>query len=85
MSGILSFLPSLLLSILTPLFLPTHVFVLFHSYFIHSGDEVLGKIGWSVTIGSYGRKSVDGESKWKAGTRETEVRLDGWCEGDLGQ
>ena len=28
---------------------------------------------------------VDGGSNWKAGTRETEVRLDGWCEGGLGQ
>ena len=25
------------------------------------------------------------ESKWRAGTRETEVRLDGWCKGGLGQ
>ena len=23
--------------------------------------------------------------EWRAGTRETEVRLDGWCEGGLGQ
>ena len=30
-------------------------------------------------------KGVDGESKWSAGTRETEVWLDGWCEGGLGQ
>ena len=30
-------------------------------------------------------KGVDGRSKWRAGTRETEVRLDGWCEGGLGQ
>ena len=22
-------------------------------------------------------------SKWRTGTRETEVRLDGWCEGGL--
>ena len=27
---------------------------------------------------------VDGGSKWRAGTRYTEVRLDGWCEGRLG-
>ena len=27
----------------------------------------------------------DGGSKWRAGTRETEVRLDGWCQGGLGQ
>ena len=32
-----------------------------------------------------GQKGVDGGSKWRAGTREKEVRLDGWCEGDLGQ
>ena len=25
------------------------------------------------------------EVKWRAGTRETDVRLDGWCEGGLGQ
>ena len=31
------------------------------------------------------RKGVDGGSKWWAGTRETEVRLDGWCEGGLGR
>ena len=24
-------------------------------------------------------------SQWGMGTRETEVRLDGWCEGGLGQ
>ena len=33
----------------------------------------------------YGQKGVDGGSKWRAGARETEVRLDGWCEGGLGQ
>ena len=27
----------------------------------------------------------DGGSKWRAGTRETEVRLDGWCDGGLGE
>ena len=26
-----------------------------------------------------------GGSKWTAGTSETEVRLDGWCEDGLGQ
>ena len=31
----------------------------------------------------YGQKGVDGRSKWRAGTKETEVRLDGWCEGGL--
>ena len=34
---------------------------------------------------SYGEKGVDGGSKWGAGTMETEVGLDGWCEGGLGQ
>ena len=33
----------------------------------------------------YGQKGVDGGSKWRAGTRETEVRLEGWCDGGLGQ
>ena len=32
-----------------------------------------------------GQKGVDGGCKWRAGTRETEVRLDAWCEGGLGQ
>ena len=26
------------------------------------------------------QKGVDGRSQWGTGTRETEVRLDGWCE-----
>ena len=34
---------------------------------------------------AYGQKGVDGGSKWSAGTRETEVGLDGLCEGGLGQ
>ena len=33
----------------------------------------------------YGQKGVDGGSKWRAGTRETKDRLDGWREGGLGQ
>ena len=33
----------------------------------------------------YGQKGVDGISKWRAGTRYTEVRLDGLYEGDFGQ
>ena len=33
----------------------------------------------------YGQKGVDGGSKRTACTRETEVRLDGRCEGGLGQ
>ena len=31
----------------------------------------------------YGQKGVDGRNEWRTGTRETEVRLDGWCEGGL--
>ena len=38
-----------------------------------------GKNGWL----SYGQKGVDGRSQW--GTRETEVRLDGWGEGGVRQ
>ena len=30
-------------------------------------------------------KGVGGGSKWRTGTRETQVGLDGWCEGDLDQ
>ena len=33
----------------------------------------------------YSQKGVDGRSRWGMDTRETEVRLDGWCEGDLRQ
>ena len=29
----------------------------------------------------YGQKGVDGRSQRRTGTRETEVTLDGWCEG----
>ena len=31
----------------------------------------------------YGQKGVDGRSQWGTGTRETEFRLDGWCEDSL--
>ena len=33
----------------------------------------------------YGQKGVDGRSEWATGMRETEVRLDGWCDGGLRQ
>ena len=33
----------------------------------------------------YGQKGVDGRSKWRVKTRETEVRLDGWCKDGIGQ
>ena len=33
----------------------------------------------------YGQKGVDDRSQWGTGTRETEVRLYGWCEGGLRQ
>ena len=33
----------------------------------------------------YGQNCVDGGSNWRAGTRETEVRLDRWGERGLGQ
>ena len=32
-----------------------------------------------------GQKGVDGGSKWRVGTWETEVRLDGWCDGGFGR
>ena len=31
------------------------------------------------------QKGVDGRSQWGTGMRETEVRLDEWCEGGLRQ
>ena len=40
---------------------------------------------WKELTSIYGQKDVDGESEWRAGMRETKVRLDGWCEGGLGQ
>ena len=30
-------------------------------------------------------EGVNGRSQWGTGTRKTEVRLDGWCEGGIGQ
>ena len=33
----------------------------------------------------YGQKGVDGRSQWRTGSRVTEIRLDGWCEGALRQ
>ena len=36
-------------------------------------------------LASFGQKGFDGGSKWRASTRETEVRLDVLCEGCLGQ
>ena len=32
-----------------------------------------------------GQKGVDGGSKWRVGSKETEIGLDGWCEGGLRQ
>ena len=37
---------------------------------------------WTSTIC---QKGVDGRSQLRTGSRETEVRLDGWCEGGLRQ
>ena len=31
------------------------------------------------------KNGVDGGSKWMAGATDTEIRLNGWCEGGLGQ
>ena len=36
-------------------------------------------------LAPYGQKGVDGRSHFRTGTRETEVTLDGLCEGGLRQ
>ena len=36
-------------------------------------------------IWACGKNGVDGRNQWGTGTRETKVRLDGWCEGGLRQ
>ena len=46
--------------------------------------EIIWACGKNERV-SYGQKGVDGGSKWRTGTRETEVKLDGWCVGGLGQ
>ena len=50
-------------------------------------QRVLGWFGHVERMDEYrmARKGVDGRSKFGTGTRETKVRLDGWCEGGLGQ
>ena len=40
---------------------------------------------WQEYMSTVWPKGVDGGSKWRAGTWETEVKLDGWCEGGLWQ
>ena len=40
---------------------------------------------WKELGVPYGEKCIDGRGQWRMGTRETEVRLDGWCEGGLRQ
>ena len=51
-------------------------------------QRVLGWFGHVERMDGYRMariKDVDGRSQWRTGTRETEVRLDGWCEGGLRQ
>ena len=44
------------------------------------------RLGWfRESRVSYGQNGVDGESKWRDGTWQTEDRLDEWFEGGLGQ
>ena len=40
---------------------------------------------WQEWMSTVWPEGGDGRSKWRASTRETEVRLDGWCEGGLRQ
>ena len=52
-----------------------------------SRSEII-EMGWAYGKNGrvpYGQKGVDDRSKWRTGMRETEVRLDGWCGGGLGQ
>ena len=46
-------------------------------------DQRVLRCGKNVGV-VYGQKGVDDESKWMVSTRETELRLDGWCEGGHG-
>ena len=51
-------------------------------------QRVLGSFGHVKRMDDrvpYDQNGVDGRSQWTTGTRETEVRLDGWCEGGLRQ
>ena len=51
-------------------------------------EEVRNRAGIERELASradYVQKGVDDRSQWGTGTRETEVRLDGWCEGGLWQ
>ena len=48
-------------------------------------QRVLRWFGHVERMDEYGQKGVDGRRQWWTGTRETEVRLDGWCEGGLRQ
>ena len=48
-------------------------------------QRVLRWFGHVERMDEFGQECFDGGSKWSSGTRETEVRLDGWCEGGLGQ
>ena len=54
---------------------------------VSSGPQSV-KIVWALLENGqvpYGQKAVDGGCKCKVGMRQTEVRLDGWHEGGLGQ
>ena len=48
-------------------------------------QRVLRWFGNVKKMDKYRMKGVDGGSKWREGTRETEVTLDGWCESGPGQ
>ena len=50
-------------------------------------QRVLRWFGYVERMDEYrmARRGVDGRSQWMTGKRQTEVRLDGWCEGGLRQ
>ena len=47
-----------------------------HYYIIVGSIEMVWASGKNGLV-TYGQKGIDGESKWRAVTRESEVRLDG--------
>ena len=56
------------------------------SYRVEKVREYRDGLGmWKERMSTVWPDNVDGRSQWRTGKRETEVRLDGWCEGGLRQ